>query len=145
LVPPFLNGRAVFANKHALALAHASEGGKCKGRGISHPEWNGGRPKAGLHKRSAEDCGTPLARARSRAPQEGLVSLLGAERMKSHLVVVVTEKRSRGKTEGGLSPCARFRGRVAAVHPEVGGASLGVQHEEDGANTCTCADESIRG
>jgi hypothetical protein len=35
----------------------------------------------GLHKRSAEDCGTPLVRARSRAPQEGLVSLLGAERI----------------------------------------------------------------
>jgi hypothetical protein len=35
--PPFLNGCAVFAHKHALALAHASRGGKCKERGISHP------------------------------------------------------------------------------------------------------------
>jgi hypothetical protein len=26
--PPSLNGLAVFADKHALALAHASEGGK---------------------------------------------------------------------------------------------------------------------
>jgi hypothetical protein len=32
-----LNGLAVFAHKHALALAHASRGGKCKERGISHP------------------------------------------------------------------------------------------------------------
>ena len=32
VVPPFLNGLAVFANKHALALAHASGGGKCKRR-----------------------------------------------------------------------------------------------------------------
>src|ERR1700733_16147545 len=32
VVPPFLNGRAVFAHKHALALAHASGGGKCKRR-----------------------------------------------------------------------------------------------------------------
>lgn len=32
VVPPFLNGGAVFANKHALALAHASGGGKCKRR-----------------------------------------------------------------------------------------------------------------
>jgi len=31
------NGCAVFAHKHALALAHASRGGKCKERGISHP------------------------------------------------------------------------------------------------------------
>jgi hypothetical protein len=30
MVPPFLNGLAVFAHKHALALAHASRGGKCK-------------------------------------------------------------------------------------------------------------------
>ena len=33
MVPPFLNGRAVFAHKHALALAHASEGGKRNGGG----------------------------------------------------------------------------------------------------------------
>jgi len=32
-----LNGCAVFAHKHALALAHASRGGKRKERGISHP------------------------------------------------------------------------------------------------------------
>ncbi len=42
VVPPFLNGRAVFANKHALALAHASGGGKCKRR-VPYPECNGGR------------------------------------------------------------------------------------------------------
>ena len=41
--PPFLNGLAVFANKHALALAHASEGGKCNGVG----KVTAGQPKAG--------------------------------------------------------------------------------------------------
>jgi hypothetical protein len=54
---PFLNGCAVFAHKHALALAHASRGGKCKRRGISHPcrgaeAERKGRPQAGLHKRN---------------------------------------------------------------------------------------------
>ena len=57
---PFLNGCAVFVPKHALALAHASRGGKCKERGISHPEHRRGQPKAGLHKRSAEDWGYSL-------------------------------------------------------------------------------------
>src|SRR5271156_188951 len=57
MVPPFLNGCAVFAHKHALALAHASRGGKCKRRGISHPcrgaeAKRKGRPQAGLHKRT---------------------------------------------------------------------------------------------
>ena len=33
VVPPVLNGCAVVAFKHALALAHASEGGKCNGVG----------------------------------------------------------------------------------------------------------------
>jgi hypothetical protein len=32
MLSPFLNGCAVFAAKHALALAHASGGGKCKRR-----------------------------------------------------------------------------------------------------------------
>jgi len=41
--PPFLNGLAVFAYKHALALAHASEGGKCNGVGKVAL----GQPKAG--------------------------------------------------------------------------------------------------
>ena len=38
-----LNGVAVFAHKHALALAHASEGGKCNGVGKVAL----GQPKAG--------------------------------------------------------------------------------------------------
>jgi len=33
VLSPFLNGLAVFAHKHALALAHASRGGKRKGVG----------------------------------------------------------------------------------------------------------------
>src|ERR1700744_1128120 len=37
-----LNGCAVFVPKHALALAHASGGGKCKRR-VPYPECNGGR------------------------------------------------------------------------------------------------------
>jgi hypothetical protein len=41
--PPFLNGCAVFAHKHALALAHASEGGKCNGVG----KGAAGQPKVG--------------------------------------------------------------------------------------------------
>ena len=72
MVSPFLNGCAVFVPKHALALAHASRGGKCKERGISHPERSGGRPKAGLHKRSAEDWGYSL-----RAPGTESLSRLG--------------------------------------------------------------------
>src|SRR5260370_17798636 len=76
MVPPFLNGLAVFAHKHALALAHASRGGKCKERGISHP-WRGavaerkGRPKAGLHKRSTAQrgrLGTLLVARQGRSP-----------------------------------------------------------------------------
>jgi len=41
--PPVLNGCAVFAHKHTLALAHASGGGKCK----LWEKWPGkGQPKA---------------------------------------------------------------------------------------------------
>jgi hypothetical protein len=41
--PPFLNSLAVFAHKHALALAHASEGGKCR----VWEKWPTGQPQAG--------------------------------------------------------------------------------------------------
>jgi hypothetical protein len=45
-----------------LALAHASRGGKCKRRGISHPcrgaeAERKGRPQAGLHKRTGVPAG----------------------------------------------------------------------------------------
>jgi hypothetical protein len=46
----------VFANKHALALAHASEGGKCKRR-VPYPR-------------------SGVERAKIRVPHEGLVSSL---------------------------------------------------------------------
>ena len=45
------------SHRHALALAHASGGSKCKGR-IPSPKGAGG----GLHKRSAEDEGAPCRR-----------------------------------------------------------------------------------
>jgi len=46
-----LSGLAVFALKHALALAHASEGGKCNGVGnvaAGHPQ-DGGSEDMELH------------------------------------------------------------------------------------------------
>jgi len=43
MVPPFLNGCAVFAPKHALAMAHAIEGGKCR----VWEKWPSGQPQAG--------------------------------------------------------------------------------------------------
>src|SRR5665213_1930765 len=39
----FLNGSAVFAPKHALAMAHAIEGGKCR----VWEKWPSGQPQAG--------------------------------------------------------------------------------------------------
>jgi hypothetical protein len=39
----FLNGCAVFVPKHALAMAHAIEGGKCK----VWEKWPSGQPQAG--------------------------------------------------------------------------------------------------
>src|ERR1700746_2577391 len=74
MVPPFLNGRAVFANKHALALAHASRGGKCK-RWVPYPrngagaEWRG-RSAAEVCTSEARKIRVPLARARDGVPQE---------------------------------------------------------------------------
>jgi hypothetical protein len=71
---PFLNGCAVFVPKHALALAHASRGGKCKERGISHRNAVkcGRRPVCTSEARKTGD--TPCAR-QGRSPSAGLVSL----------------------------------------------------------------------
>jgi hypothetical protein len=44
VLSPGLNGCAVFAHKHALAMAHAIEGGKCNGVGKVARK---GQPKAG--------------------------------------------------------------------------------------------------
>jgi len=74
LMGAFLNGRAVFANKHALALAHASRGGKCKRR-VPYPrngagaEWRG-RSAAEVCTSEARKIRVPLARARDGVPQE---------------------------------------------------------------------------
>jgi hypothetical protein len=70
VLSPFLNGCAVFANKHALAMAHAIEGGKRNGEGNRPPgtEWKASESE-GLHKRSAEDWGDSL-----RAPGAALLS-----------------------------------------------------------------------
>jgi hypothetical protein len=56
--------------------------------------------------------------------------------------MILREKRSRGKTEG-VCPLAPASGAALRRYPETGGTWLCVQHEEDGANACTCADESI--
>ena len=65
----------------------------------------------GLHKRSAEDCGIPLACARSRAPQEGLVTLLSARRrrrsifrvaLRQEQAVGMGSRKSKGRCFAGL-------------------------------------------
>jgi hypothetical protein len=52
-------------------------------------------------------------------------------------------KSGQGEKPKGFVPLTASGGRIAAVHPEAGCTWLCVQHEEDGANACTCADESI--
>jgi hypothetical protein len=83
----------VFANKHALALAHASGGGKCKRRVPYRRNGVERRSEAEVCTSEARKIRVPLARARGGASQEGLVSLLGAERMRSHFVVAVAMGR----------------------------------------------------
>jgi hypothetical protein len=80
-------GRLWLFLRHALALAHASRGGKCKRR-VPYPECNGGRPQAGLHKRTgvpeavfacwggeARKIRVPLVARQGRSPSGGLASL----------------------------------------------------------------------
>jgi hypothetical protein len=52
-------------------------------------------------------------------------------------------KRGQGEKPKGFVPLRPLQGPHCGVHPEAGGTWLCVQHEEDGANACTCADESI--
>ena len=80
VVPPFLNGRAVFANKHALALAHASRGGKCKRWGSPPLKRSDQRSGGGVAQRrsaqaAARKIGVPLVARQGRSPSAGLVSL----------------------------------------------------------------------
>jgi hypothetical protein len=90
--PPFLNGLAVFAHKHALALAHASEGGKCR----LWEKCPTGQPQAGgsecleLH-----GAFSITLRARGSAPQQGLVFLAG---------------RGAHECFGGVAGCPRSGG-----------------------------------
>src|SRR5580658_9805469 len=69
-----LNGCAVFAHKHALALAHASRGGKCKRRGSPPLERSDERSGGGVaQRRSAQTkrgrVGCLLSRARDGVPE----------------------------------------------------------------------------
>ena len=64
----------------------------------------------GLHKRSAEDCGIPLACARSRAPQEGLVTLLSARRRRRYIRVALRQEQTAGILSRLSSFSFLFRG-----------------------------------
>src|SRR5258707_5900408 len=79
-----LNGLAVFANKHALALAHASRGGKCKRR-VPYPrngagaEWRGRSAAEGCTS-EARKIRVPLVARQGRSPSGklGFLALRGA-------------------------------------------------------------------
>src|SRR5277367_983514 len=75
VIPPFLNGCAVFAHKHALALAHASRGGKCKRRGSPPLERSDERSGGGVAQRRSAQAkrgrlGCLLSHDRDGVPQQ---------------------------------------------------------------------------
>jgi hypothetical protein len=72
MLPPFLNGCAVFATKHALALAHASGGGKRKRR-VPYPECKWRAPQA-VCTSAARKIRVPLVARQRRSLSAGLVS-----------------------------------------------------------------------
>jgi len=87
IVRPFLNGIALSAHKHALALDHASRGGKCKGRRSLPVERSDNRVEG----RSAKEVGTSTARkivCLLRGPgtkplrRSGFLVLRGAQKMR---------------------------------------------------------------
>ena len=83
-------------------------GGKAQGRGITHP-WSGSKAGAertkrsgGLHKRSAEDCGKPLRRARA-APSARSGFLMRARQRTGIVRVALRQEQA---AEVGSGECA---------------------------------------
>jgi hypothetical protein len=70
MVPPFLNGCAVSVPRHALAMAHAIKGGKCK----VWEKWPTGQPQAGGSEHLELHGAFSIA---LRAPGAALLSRLG--------------------------------------------------------------------
>src|ERR1700691_3427054 len=80
-----LNGCAVFADKHALALAHASRGGKCKRRGSPPLERSDQRSGGGVAQRRSAQAqrgrlGCLLSRARDGVPQQAWFPCISVKR-----------------------------------------------------------------
>jgi hypothetical protein len=67
VLSPFLNGCAVFAHKHALAMAHAIEGGKCNGVGKVARLWASRRPEEANTWSCTELFPSPCARQEQRS------------------------------------------------------------------------------
>jgi hypothetical protein len=77
------------------------------------------------------------------SPWEGAGAHHDLRREKFFLVrMTLREKRSRGKTEA-VFPLAPASRAALRRYPETSGTWLCIQHEENGANACTCADERI--
>jgi hypothetical protein len=103
MVPPFLNGLAVFADKHALALAHASEGGKCR----VWEKWPTGQPQAGGSEYLELHGAFSIA---LRAPGAALLSRFGflAGREAQEIAFAVVFALSGGALRGGWTSPLRF-------------------------------------
>jgi hypothetical protein len=85
VVPPFLNGCAVFAHKHVLALAHASRGGKCKRRGSPPLERSDERSGGGVAQRRSAQAkrgrlGCLLSRVRDGVPRQAWLPYISVKR-----------------------------------------------------------------
>ncbi len=113
MVPPVLNGCAVFAPKHALAMAHAIEGGKCR----VWEKWPSGQPQAGGSEYLELHGAFSIA---LRAPGAALLSrfgfLAGAEREKLLLFLLLFFSQSGTALRAGHRPAeegggGRARGR----------------------------------
>src|ERR1700722_5468101 len=77
-------------------------------------EWRG-RSEAEVCTSEARKIRVPLARARGGASQEGLVSLFGAERMRSNFVVAVARGRRCGQERDCYETACRARSSGASL------------------------------